>query len=66
MFCVFAQTRISGTTCKAASVRDQYFSDYDLWANPLNPPPPPAPGGSSPSIPILTSPHAFDTTRRMT
>src|ERR1700683_3877484 len=46
--------------------RDQYFSDYDLWANPLNPPPPPAPGGSSPSIPIITSPHAFDTTRRMT
>jgi len=46
--------------------RDQYFSDYDLWANPLNPPPLPAPGGSSPSIPILTSPHAFDTTRRMT
>jgi hypothetical protein len=46
--------------------RDQYFSDYDLWANPLNPPPPPAPGGSMPSIPILTSPHAIDTTRRMT
>jgi hypothetical protein len=45
--------------------RDQYFSDYDLWANPLNPPPPPAPGGSSPSIPILTSPHLFATTRRM-
>jgi hypothetical protein len=45
--------------------RDQYFSDYDLWANPLNPPPPPAPGGSTPSIPILTSPHLFDTTRRM-
>ena len=45
--------------------RDQYFSDYDLWANPLNPPPPPAPGGSTPSIPILDSPHLFDTTRRM-
>jgi hypothetical protein len=45
--------------------RDQYFSDYDLLANPLNPPPPPAPGGSTPSIPILTSPHEFDTTRRM-
>jgi hypothetical protein len=45
--------------------RDQYFSDYDLWANPLNPPPPPAPGGSTPSIPILNSPHEIDTTRRM-
>jgi hypothetical protein len=45
--------------------RDQYFSDYDLLANPLNPPPPPAPGGSTPSIPVLTSPHEFDTTRRM-
>jgi hypothetical protein len=45
--------------------RDQYFSDYDLWANPLNPPPPPAPGGSTPSIPILNSPHEFATTRRM-
>jgi hypothetical protein len=46
--------------------RDQYFSDYDLWANPLNPPPPPALGGSTPSIPILDSPHLFATTRRMT
>ena len=45
--------------------RDQYFSDYDLLANPLNPPPPPAPGGSSPSIGILDSPHLFATTRRM-
>ena len=45
--------------------RDQYFSDYDLWANPLNPPAPPAPGGSTPSIPILDSPHLFATTRRM-
>jgi hypothetical protein len=45
--------------------RDQYFSDYDLWANPLNPPPPPAPGGSTPSIPILNSPHEFATKRRM-
>src|SRR5580692_3192932 len=45
--------------------RDQSFFDYDLLANPLNPPPPPAPGGSSPSIPVLTSPHEFDTTRRM-
>jgi hypothetical protein len=46
--------------------RDQSFFDYDLLANPLNPPPPPAPGGSTPSIPVLTSPHEFDTTRRMT
>jgi hypothetical protein len=45
--------------------RDQYFSDYDLLANPLNPSPPPAPGGSTPSIPILNSPHEFATTRRM-
>jgi hypothetical protein len=45
--------------------RDQYFSDYDLLANPLNPPAPPAPGGSTPSIPILNSPHEFATTRRM-
>jgi hypothetical protein len=39
--------------------RDQYFSDYDLWANPLNP------STSTPSIPIQNSPHSFDTTRRM-
>ncbi len=39
--------------------RDQYFSDYDLWANPLNPP------TSTPSIPVFTSPHEFATTRRM-
>jgi hypothetical protein len=40
--------------------RDQYFSDYDLLANPLNPP------TSTPSIPALNSPGLFDTTRRMT
>ena len=39
--------------------RDQYFSDYDLLANPLNPP------TSTPSIPALNSPDAFATTRRM-
>jgi hypothetical protein len=39
--------------------RDQSFSDYDLLANPLNPP------TSTPSIPALNSPHAFNTTRRM-
>ncbi len=40
--------------------RDQYLSDYDLLANPLNPP------TSTPSIPALNSPSAFETTRRMT
>ncbi len=39
--------------------RDQSFSDFDLLANPLNPP------TSTPSIPALNSPHLFDTTRRM-
>jgi hypothetical protein len=39
--------------------RDQSFFDYDLLANPLNPP------TSTPSIPILNSPHSFATTRRM-
>ena len=39
--------------------RDQSFFDYDLLANPLNP------STSTPSIPILSSPHLFDTTRRM-
>ncbi len=39
--------------------RDQSFSDFDLLANPLNPP------TSTPSIPVLNSPHFFDTTRRM-
>ena len=39
--------------------RDQNFFDYDLLANPLNPP------TSSPSVPILNSPHEFETTRRM-
>ena len=39
--------------------RDQYFSDYDLLANPLNP------ATSTPSIPALNSPNQFDTTRRM-
>jgi len=48
--------------------RDQNFSDYDLLANPLNPPPssPSIPWGSTPSIPALNSPHLFATTRRMT
>ncbi len=39
--------------------RDQNFSDFDLLANPLNPP------TSTPSIPVTNSPHEFETTRRM-
>jgi hypothetical protein len=39
--------------------RDQNFFDFDLLANPLNPP------TSTPSIPVLRSPHEFDMTRRM-
>jgi hypothetical protein len=39
--------------------RDQYFSDYDLMGNPLNP------STSTPSIPVLNSPNEFITTRRM-
>jgi len=45
--------------------RDQNFSDYDLLANPLNPPPPPPVWGSTPSIQAQNSPHLFDTVRRM-
>jgi hypothetical protein len=45
--------------------RDQSFFDYDLLANPLNPPALPAPGGSNPSIQEQNSPALFDTTRRM-
>ncbi|MGH9498601.1 MAG: hypothetical protein ACRD3L_05615 [Terriglobales bacterium] len=40
--------------------RDQSFFDYDLLANPLNPP------NSNPYVPVLSSPHEFDTTHRMT
>ncbi len=39
--------------------RDQYFSDFDLLDNPLNP------STSTPSIPVENSPHLFDTVRRM-
>jgi hypothetical protein len=39
--------------------RDQSFSDFDLLANPLNPP------TSTPSIPALNSANEFATTRRM-
>src|SRR5450432_2130247 len=39
--------------------RDQNIFDYDLLANPLNPP------NSVPNVPILNSPHEFLMTRRM-
>ena len=39
--------------------RDQTDFDYDLLANPLNPP------TSRPNLPVLTSPHSFYTRRRM-
>jgi len=39
--------------------RDQNIFDYNLFANPLNPP------TSVPNIPILNSPHEFLLTRRM-
>jgi len=39
--------------------RDKNFFDYDLLANPLNP------SNSNPNRPVLTSPHLFQTTRRM-
>lgn len=40
--------------------RDWNFFDYNLLVNPLNP------TTSTPSIPILQSPHSYDTARRMT
>jgi len=39
--------------------RDQNIFDYDLLANPLNPP------TSNPNVPITNSPHEFLITRRM-
>lgn len=39
--------------------RDKNFFDYNLLANPLNP------ANSNPSVPVFTSPHLFQTTRRM-
>ena len=44
---------------RASFMRDQNYFDYNLLANPLNPP------TSSPYMPILFSPHNFETTRRM-
>lgn len=40
--------------------RDWNFWDYNLLANPLNP------STSNPAIPVFDSPHAWDTSRRMT
>lgn len=40
--------------------RDRQYFDYDLMVNPLIPP------NSSPFVPILDSPHLFNTVRRMT
>lgn len=39
--------------------RDQNFFEYDLFANPLNPP------NSNPNLPVTFSPHEFETRRRM-
>ena len=44
---------------RASFRRDQNFFDYNLLANPLNPP------TSSPNIPVPSSPHSFAPTRRM-
>jgi len=44
---------------QASFRRDQNFFDYDLLANPLNP------SSSTPSLPVLNSPHELATTRRM-
>ena len=39
--------------------RNHNFWDYDLFANPLNPP------TSKPAVPVNSSPHSFDVARRM-
>ena len=39
--------------------RDQYTFNYDLFANPLNPP------TATPNVPVNFSPHAWETRRRM-
>ena len=44
---------------RSAFRRDQTDFDYNLLANPLNPP------TSSPSIPVTSSPHLFATRRRI-
>src|SRR5215471_17552143 len=47
-------------TLYASFRRDVNIFDYNLLANPLNPP------TSNPNVPILNSPHEFLLTRRMT
>jgi hypothetical protein len=39
--------------------RDRNYFDYDLFANPLNPP------TATPFFPVNSSPHTYDTVRRM-
>lgn len=51
----------SAYTFNATFRRDQNIFDYNLLANPLNPPFP----TSNPSVPVLDSPHEFLLTRRM-
>ncbi|MEO8737387.1 MAG: hypothetical protein ABI380_12715 [Edaphobacter sp.] len=45
---------------RATFRRDRQYSNYDLLANPLIPP------ASTPYVPVLDSPHLFNTVRRMT
>jgi hypothetical protein len=52
-------TKGSAYTFSANFKRDQNIFDYNLLANPLNPP------SSVPNIPVLDSPHEFLLTRRM-
>jgi len=44
---------------RSSFIRDQNYFNYNLLANPLNPP------TSSPNVPVLFSPHNFGMTRRM-
>ncbi|MGC2194512.1 MAG: hypothetical protein WA628_07540 [Terriglobales bacterium] len=44
---------------RASFRRDQDFFNYDLFANPLNP------TTSVPNVPVGSSPHSFETRRRM-
>src|SRR5215471_6735045 len=45
---------------RASYRRNRQYFDYDLLANPLIPP------ASNPFVPILSSPHLFNTVRRIT
>jgi len=44
---------------RASFRRDQNYFDFNLLANPLNP------TNSAPNVPVETSPHGFQTSRRM-